>query len=85
MSGQIARQVVAAFRKPADSPPTPKLSPMEQNVLQRLARGLLYKEVAHDLKISVSTVRTHVWHIYQKVQVHNRTEAVLKFQSSPLG
>jgi len=78
MSGQIARQVVAAFRKPDDSPPTAKLSPMEQNVLQRLARGLLYKEVAHDLKISVSTVRTHVWHIFQKLQVHNRTEAVLK-------
>jgi DNA-binding NarL/FixJ family response regulator len=78
MSGQIARQVVAAFRRLPDSTPPAKLSPVEQSVLQRLARGLLYKEVADELKISVSTVRTHVWHIYRKLQVNNRTEAVIK-------
>ncbi len=79
MSGQVARKVVAAFRQsPAASPPSPKLSPAEQEVLQKLARGLLYKEVADEMRISVSTVRTHVWHIYRKLQVHNRTEAILK-------
>ncbi len=79
MSGQIARKVVAAFRAPSASPSAgDQLSPMEQGVLERLARGLLYKEVAEDLQVSVSTVRTHVWHIYRKLQVHNRTEAVLK-------
>ncbi len=79
MSGQIARKVVAAFREPSASPSAAdQLSPMEQGVLERLARGLLYKEVAEDLRVSVSTVRTHVWHIYRKLQVHNRTEAVLK-------
>jgi len=81
MSGQVARKVVAAFRQPpAPAAPESKLSPIEQSVLQRLARGLLYKEVAEEMDISVSTVRTHVWHIYRKLQVHNRTEAILRFQ-----
>ena len=79
MSGQVAREVVAAFRKPlCPAPATAKLSPVEQKVLQHLARGLLYKEVADTLNISVSTVRTHVWHIYRKLHAHNRTEAVAR-------
>ncbi|MHC1764096.1 MAG: response regulator [Verrucomicrobiia bacterium] len=79
MSGQVARKVVAAFRRTPDSPPPgSKLTPVEQGVLQRLARGLLYKEVAAELGVSAGTVRTHVWHIYRKLQVHNRTEAILK-------
>ncbi len=79
MSGQIARKVIAAFRQPATSETAAdKLSPTEQAVLDRLARGLLYKEVAEELQLSASTVRTHVWHIYRKLQVHNRTEAIRK-------
>ncbi len=79
MSGQVARKVIAAFRQSAPAKAAPStLSPVEQSVLQRLARGLLYKEVADEMEISVSTVRTHVWHIYKKLQVHNRTEAILK-------
>jgi len=79
MSGQIARQVVSAFRQNSGlASPASKLSPAEQKVLQLLARGYLYKEVADNLTISASTVRTHVWHIYRKLHVHNRTEAVLK-------
>ena len=81
MSGQVARKVVAAFRQtPVPAVPESNLSPIEQSVLQRLARGLLYKEVAEEMNISISTVRTHVWHIYRKLQVHNRTEAILRFQ-----
>jgi DNA-binding NarL/FixJ family response regulator len=81
MSGQVARKVVAAFRHPpAPTPPESGLSPIEQSVLQKLARGLLYKEVAGEMGISISTVRTHVWHIYRKLQVHNRTEAILRYQ-----
>lgn len=83
MSGQIARQVVSAFgHTPREATASAKLSPVELAVLQRLARGLLYKEVADELNISMSTVRTHVWHIYRKLQVHNRTEAVLKALTS---
>lgn len=82
MSGQVARKVVAAFRQPpAVISTSASLSPMEQSVLQRLARGLLYKEVAEEMDLSVSTIRTHVWHIYRKLQVHNRTEAILKMTS----
>jgi DNA-binding NarL/FixJ family response regulator len=86
MSGQVARKVVAAFRR-SSGPPGPEeaLSPIEQSVLQRLARGLLYKEVAEELQLSPSTVRTHVWHIYRKLQVHNRTEAILKGLPGPGG
>ncbi len=84
MSGQIARQVVAAFRQPARAPdPAATLSPAEQSVLEQLARGRLYKEVADALGMANSTVRTHVWHIYRKLQVHNRTEAILKAQLGP--
>ncbi len=83
MSGQVARKVVAAFRQSPEPPPhSSLLSPVEQNVLQRLARGLLYKEVADEMHLSISTVRTHVWHIYRKLQVHNRTEAIRKHSGS---
>jgi DNA-binding NarL/FixJ family response regulator len=86
MSGQVARKVVAAFRQPpAAAPAAPALSPAEETVLQQLARGLLYKEVAEVMNLSSSTVRTHVWHIYQKLQVHNRTEAVLKAREMSRG
>ena len=77
MSGQVARQVVAAFQQPAQAAgAASRLSPVEEKVLQRLARGLLYKEIASELGVSISTVRTHVWHIYRKLHVHNRTEAI---------
>lgn len=84
MSGQIARKVIAAFRAAAPGVPRDtttlsggkELSEIEDKVLGLLARGMLYKEVAQDLNISIGTVRTHVWHIYRKLQVHNRTEAI---------
>jgi len=86
MSGQVARKVVAAFhRTDAVSVAEAKLSPVEHIILQQLARGLLYKEVAGQLNISLSTVRTHVWHIYRKLQVHNRTEAVLQLRRQSPG
>jgi DNA-binding NarL/FixJ family response regulator len=78
MSGQIARQVISSFHTAPAAAPAEQLTPMEQEVLRQLARGLLYKEVALGLGVSVSTVRTHVWHIYQKLHAHNRTEAILK-------
>ncbi len=78
MSGQIARKVVAFFQKAEPEKPDEKLSAMENVVLTKLGRGLLYKEVAEELGVSVSTVRTHVYHIYQKLHVNNRTEALLK-------
>ena len=79
MSGQIARQVVEAFQGPVSSPSGgAKLSATEEKVLQLLARGLLYKEVADELEIKMSTVRTHIGRIYKKLHARNRTEAIQK-------
>lgn len=78
MSGQIARQVVAVFQAAQPPAAAEKLTPVEQEVLRRLAQGLLYKEVADALHICLSTVRTHVWHIYRKLHARNRTEAIRK-------
>lgn len=78
MSGQIARKVVAYFHQAPPKAADERLSEMETVVLTKLGRGLLYKEVAEELQVSVSTVRTHVYHIYQKLHVSNRTEAILK-------
>lgn len=80
MSMQIARKVVDHFRqiqKPASD--VEKLTPREQEILELLAKGCYYKEISDTLAISVNTVRTHLQHIYVKLHVQSRTEAVLKF------
>lgn len=93
MSSQIARKVVNAFqvRTPADdgnsdtgttaAPPKSIsiLSNRENEILELLARGMLYKEIAGRLFISQETVRKHVYHIYEKLHVNNRVEAINKF------
>jgi DNA-binding NarL/FixJ family response regulator len=81
MSSQIARKVVAAFQKmPAGVNTFPdKLSNREAEILELLAKGLLYKEIAVRLGISQETVRKHVYHIYEKLHVNNRVEAVNKY------
>lgn len=57
------------------------LTKREQEVLAALAKGLLYKEIAHHLSISIDTVKKHCKNIYSKLQVRNRTEAVNHFNS----
>jgi len=83
MSSQIARKVVAAFQnKPVpigDSDDLNTLSHREKEILEQLSRGLMYKEIAAELFISPETVRKHVYHIYEKLHVTNRVEAVNKF------
>lgn len=78
MSGQIAREVIRFFHQKHPNRATEELTGTEQQVLELLARGLLYKDVAEKLDISLSTVRTHIWHIYKKLAVHNRTDAIRK-------
>ena len=56
-----------------------KLTEREEQVLASLAKGHLYKEIADLLEISFETVRTHVRSIYEKLHVHSRTEAVLRY------
>ena len=80
MTTHIARKVVQSFQRKAASPqPTEDLSPREQEVLDCLAQGFLYKEIAEKLGISYETVHTYIRRIYEKLQVRTRTEAVAKF------
>ena len=79
MSANIARKVVKLFQEEhADVEPALELSKRENQILQLLSRGLLYKEIADQLGISVSTVRQHIHKIYEKLHVQNRTEAINK-------
>ncbi|RYY14370.1 MAG: response regulator transcription factor [Chitinophagaceae bacterium] len=84
MSSQIARKVVAAFQNNnkdnnGTDPELGTLSNREKEILQQLSKGLMYKEIAAALFISPETVRKHVYHIYEKLHVTNRIEAVNKF------
>jgi DNA-binding NarL/FixJ family response regulator len=81
MSGEIARMVVESFRKPipAKSPEVEQLTPREEEVLALLAKGYITKEIADQLGISFDTVRFHLKHIYQKLHVRSRSEALIKY------
>jgi DNA-binding NarL/FixJ family response regulator len=84
MSSQIARKVVAAFQnKKSESQSVESalsvLSKREKEILEMLSKGLLYKEISDAVFISTETVRKHVYHIYEKLHVNNRVEAVNKF------
>ena len=80
MTTHIARKVVQSFQKaPPSSQPAENLSGREQEVLDCLAKGFLYKEIAEKLGISYETVHTYIRRIYEKLQVRTRTEAVAKF------
>jgi RNA polymerase sigma factor (sigma-70 family) len=71
---------VLSFQQTAASAlATESLSTREQEVLDLLSRGLMYKEIADKLQISYETVHTYIRRIYEKLQVRTRTEAVAKF------
>ena len=90
MTTHIARLVVQSFQKTGAAPAQPaagaaaggdlsELSEREQQVLDLLAQGLIYKEIADKLNIGYETVHTYIRRIYEKLQVRTRTEAVAKF------
>jgi DNA-binding NarL/FixJ family response regulator len=80
MTTHIARKVTQSFQRAGPSPqPTENLSEREQEVLDCLSQGFLYKEIAEKLGISYETVHTYIRRIYEKLQVRTRTEAVAKF------
>jgi len=79
MSANIARKMVNLFRDTdKKSPFLDLLSNREKEILQLLAKGLLYKEIAEQLNITTGTVRIHIHKIYEKLHVQNRTEAINK-------
>lgn len=82
MSSHIARKVVQSFRQPnaaAVESEAEHLSPRQQEILEHLARGLLYKEIAEALGISYETVNNHIRQIYRKLHIRSRSEAVAKY------
>lgn len=80
MTSDVARKVVHSFRPAAkgEAPDDP-LSERERKVLELLATGCLYKEIADQLGISVTTVNTYIRRIYEKLHVRSRGQAVAKF------
>jgi DNA-binding NarL/FixJ family response regulator len=79
MSPQIARLVVSSFnQKQKASEEYALLTEREKEILQWLDKGFQYKEIADKLSLRVDTIRTYVRHIYEKLQVHSRTDALNK-------
>ena len=79
-SGSIGRQAVPSFRADTRNiPKVDKLSQREEQILQQLSKGSSTKEIAAHFFVGVNTVRTHLQHIYGKLHVRSRTEAVVKY------
>jgi DNA-binding NarL/FixJ family response regulator len=88
MSSQIARKVVQSFRRNETETAGGEevvLSQREREVLELLARGFLYKEIADKLQIGVATVNTYIRRIYEKLHVRSRAQAVAKYAHLPMG
>lgn len=82
MSLGIAQRVISSFHQStADLALVKELSAREKEILEQLAQGFLYKEIATNLFIAEGTVRQHAHRVYQKLQVNNRTEAIRKYLS----
>jgi len=87
MSAAIARKLVSVFNEQNVTTPVRQdsvLSPREKEVLELVAKGLLYKEISDQLGISFHTVRQHIGKIYEKLHVHNKTEAINKVYGNRL-
>jgi len=80
LNSLIARKIVQYFHHQPSRPGAPQpLSAREQEVLELLSKGLPYKEIADLLGVNIETVRKHCHHVYEKLQVSSRTEAVVKY------
>ena len=77
MSPEIARRVVNSLQK-GKNQNTEILTEREKQILDFLAKGFLYKEIAANLSVSYETVKKHIQNIYQKLQVQNKIEAINK-------
>jgi DNA-binding NarL/FixJ family response regulator len=83
MSSHIARKVVQSFQTPARGAGCENLTAREQEVLDYLTKGYMYKEIASLLHISFDTVHTHTRHIYEKLHIRSRTELMTSHLRSP--
>jgi DNA-binding NarL/FixJ family response regulator len=74
MSSNIARMIVHSFQMVSHSP----LTKRESDILSQMCKGMSYKSIADNLFISQETVRSHIKHVYQKLHVHSKSEAIVK-------
>ncbi len=82
MSSGIARKIVRSFQQIEETEPDKpdyKLAPRQRQVLDLLVQGYLYKEIADELGLSITTVNCYIRGIYEKLQVHSRSQAVAKY------
>jgi len=82
MSPFIARKVIGSFQQPRSKAVSDLLSKREQQVLDQVAEGLIYKEIGDKLSITHDTVKKHLKNIYQKLHVQNKMEAVNKLRGT---
>ena len=83
MTSEIARRVVESFRRASRLPKqTIHLSAREEEVLILLSKGYSNKEIAEQLSISAETVGSHLKHIYEKMHVRSRAEAVARYMTA---
>lgn len=80
MSPFIAKKVIGTFQKPVVADENSLLSPREKEVLEWLAKGLVYKEIAQHLGVGAETIKMHLKNIYKKLHVQNKIEALNKFK-----
>jgi len=80
LSRDVARKLIQSFhRSPVQIGVVESLTPREEEILQLLSEGLLYKEIGDRLSIKLDTVGTHLKSVYRKLHVRSRTEAVMKY------
>ena len=84
MTSHIARKVVQSFREPAVEPKAEVLSRREQEILDLCGKGFSSKEIAQELSVSLSTIKTHLYHIYGKLHVRSRIEALIAVSGGTL-
>ena len=78
MNPEIAKKLVKRFQKQTFSENEYHLTPKEQQILELMSKGYLYKEIAGELNNTVNTIKQHIRHIYEKLHVQNKAEAINK-------
>ena len=76
MNPEIAKKLVMRFQTFSDN--EYNLTPKEQKILELMSKGYLYKEIADELNNTVNTIKQHIRHIYEKLHVQNKAEAINK-------
>lgn len=82
LTSAVAGSIIEKFEQPPVAPDTQSLTPREKEVLNLLALGMTYTDIAEDLEISPHTVRRHIENIYSKLNINSRSEIIRLFQNT---